>query len=81
MVDLETVENPADVSELKELIQNHQTFTGSTVADRILKSWDDELANFRKVMPVDYKRALEELARESAQATAPVEIVATGGQN
>jgi len=81
MVELESVQSPADVSELKELIQNHQTYTGSTVAGDILKGWDDELPNFRKVMPVDYKRALEELARESGQAEAPAQTVATGGQN
>ena len=66
LVDLEDVEAEADVAELKELIEKHSNYTGSTVASGILDSWDDSLSKFVKVMPRDYKRALEELAAEEA---------------
>lgn len=64
-VQLEAVEAPEDIDELRELIAKHQKYTQSTVAEKILEAWDVELANFRKVMPIDYKRALEEQKKES----------------
>ncbi len=60
MVDLDPVETAEDISELKQLIENHLRYTGSTVADGLLKKWPDTLREFIKVMPVDYKRALVE---------------------
>ena len=60
MVELETVEDAGDIVELKELIQKHAIYTGSTVAKHILDNWDTELARFIKVMPVDYKRAIQQ---------------------
>ncbi|MEZ6059090.1 MAG: glutamate synthase-related protein [Planctomycetaceae bacterium] len=69
MVELEPVVDIADISELKDLIEKHQQYTGSEVARRILSEWDTTLSQFVKVMPVDYKRALRELAEEGAAAT------------
>ena len=60
MVVLEKVETAEDTAELKELIKRHQDKTDSSVAARILESWDESLPKFVKVMPVDYKRVLEE---------------------
>ena len=60
MVVLEKVETAEDTAELKELIKRHQDKTDSSVAARILESWDGSLPKFVKVMPVDYKRVLEE---------------------
>ena len=60
MVVLEKVETAEDTAELKGLIERHQDKTDSSVAARILESWDDSLPKFIKVMPVDYKRVLEE---------------------
>jgi glutamate synthase (NADPH/NADH) large chain len=69
LVDLEAITDEDDVVELRELITRHQVFTGSTVAARILDSWDSSLKKFVKVMPRDYKRALKELqAAEAALA-------------
>ncbi|QDU41896.1 Ferredoxin-dependent glutamate synthase 1 [Symmachiella dynata] len=78
MVELERLEEEADISELRELIQKHQNYTGSPVAARILEDWETSVSQFRKVMPVDYKRALE-LAREEDQQQA--EAVTAAGQN
>ncbi len=64
MVDLEAVESDADVSELKALIEKHQKYTGSTVAEKILDDWKNMLPQFVKVMPRDYKRVLLEQAQK-----------------
>jgi glutamate synthase (NADPH/NADH) large chain len=71
-VQLEPVEEPDDIAELRDLISKHHAFTNSTVAAEILDQWDRQLAKFRKVMPIDYKRALLEQKREQAAAAEPV---------
>jgi len=67
MVELERMESEEDIAELRQLIQNHLQYTGSDVAARILDDWDSSLASFTKVMPIDYKRALREMAAESTE--------------
>jgi Glutamate synthase domain 3 len=52
-----------DLERLNLLITRHARFTGSTVADRILADWKRYCPMFRKVMPVEYRRALAELQR------------------
>ncbi|MEW9804393.1 glutamate synthase large subunit [Mesorhizobium sp. ZMM04-5] len=52
-----------DEERLHQLISNHAHFTGSTKARTILENWADYRPKFRKIMPVEYKRALEEMAR------------------
>ena len=50
------------------LIARHARYTGSTRAAEILANWGDYLPKFRKVMPVEYRRALAEMkAREEAE--------------
>ncbi|MGB0742025.1 MAG: glutamate synthase-related protein, partial [Planctomycetaceae bacterium] len=66
MVELEPVTEEADVAELKTMISNHVQYTGSAVGSDILARWNETLPQFHKVMPVDYKRALRELAEEQA---------------
>ena len=51
-----------DGERLHQLISNHARYTGSTRARTILEKWDHYLPKFRKVMPVEYRRALAELA-------------------
>ncbi len=57
-----------DATRLRTLILRHRQFTGSRRAAEILENWDRYLPKFRKVMPVEYRRALAELeARERAE--------------
>ncbi|MCG6861796.1 MAG: glutamate synthase large subunit [Chromatiaceae bacterium] len=56
-----------DAIRLRQLIENHLHYTGSTVAGRILDDWDAYLPRFVKVMPVDYRRALEEMQAQNRQ--------------
>jgi glutamate synthase (NADPH) large chain len=51
----------ADVERLHVLITRHAKATGSRRAAEILANWKDWLPKFRKVMPVEYRRALREL--------------------
>jgi len=64
LVELETIESQEEAAEIRQLIENHQQYTGSCSAAEILSDWDNNWKNFVKVMPVDYKRALAELAKE-----------------
>ncbi len=50
-----------DAQRLKGLISKHQHYTNSARARHILDNWEAFLPKFVKVMPVDYRRALEEM--------------------
>ena len=63
---LETVSVAEDMIELKNLIENHARYTGSSVARHVLDHWESSLAQFVKVMPTEYKRVLAE--RKAATA-------------
>ncbi len=58
MVDLDPVTD-ADSDELRNMIQNHFDYTGSTVAKFVLDDFDNQLKNFIKVFPKDYKKVLQ----------------------
>jgi glutamate synthase (NADPH/NADH) large chain len=57
MVDLDPVSNH-DIAELKAMIENHFENTGSTVAKFILNDFENQLKNFVKVFPKDFKKVL-----------------------
>jgi glutamate synthase (NADPH/NADH) large chain len=48
-----------DFDLLKSKLINHHTFTGSPLATSILDNWENEKANFIKIMPFELKRVLE----------------------
>ncbi|AQQ72266.1 Ferredoxin-dependent glutamate synthase 1 [Limihaloglobus sulfuriphilus] len=61
MVDLESVWHDEDKTLLKNMITRHYEETGSQQARYILDSWRDMVGRFVKIMPVDYRKALERL--------------------
>jgi glutamate synthase (ferredoxin) len=63
MVELEDL-TPQDIETVKGLIGNHVKYTSSALAKKILKDWSKNSKKFIKVMPTDYKKALEILAKE-----------------
>ncbi len=65
MVDLEPLEDAEDVAHLRRLIEAHVEHTGSDRGARVLERWPR--GSFVKVMPVDYRRALQEMAARAAQ--------------
>jgi glutamate synthase (NADPH/NADH) large chain len=54
-----------DAARLYLLIARHAHFTGSTVAAKIIAEWPAFYPKFRKVMPVEYRRALNEIKAEA----------------
>ncbi len=52
----------ADDELLRSLIEKHAQFTGSERARMICDSWDSYRCKFVKIMPLEYRRALSEMA-------------------
>jgi glutamate synthase (NADPH) large chain len=52
-----------DEERLLQLISNHHAYTGSTRAKAILDDWAGYRTKFVKVMPVEYRRALQEMEK------------------
>ncbi|ODT32126.1 MAG: glutamate synthase subunit alpha [Kaistia sp. SCN 65-12] len=52
-----------DEERLYQLISNHVHYTGSGRGREILDNWTSFRPKFRKVMPVEYRRALQEMER------------------
>ena len=67
MVDLEPLSEPDDIELVRDLLIQHAGYTGSTVAARLLSDWDWAVGKFVKVMPLDYRRVLEEQKNSRAQ--------------
>ncbi len=65
------VEND-DIIECRAMIEKHYKYTNSAVAKRVLDYWEALRKNFVKVMPVDYKKALQRIAAEKTKASAKV---------
>ncbi|HAJ57236.1 MAG TPA: glutamate synthase large subunit [Candidatus Omnitrophica bacterium] len=77
MVELGGVTKIKDISNIKALLQKHITYTKSPVAEGILKNWETEVKKFVKVLPLEYKRVLEEA--ETKLDEAEVESEASDG--
>jgi glutamate synthase (ferredoxin) len=75
MVELGPVETPEELAELQALIDRHAALTGSQLAARVLKEWKSLAPRFAKVMPKDYKRALQAFKEVEAQGLSGEEAV------
>ena len=53
-----------DLDIVKELVQNHYTHTYSDIAEKIISNWDNHKKHFIKIMPIEYKAALEKMAKD-----------------
>ena len=69
MVDLESVWKQEDKDLLYDLIEKHENLTRSTRARRILDGWQDMVGRFVKVIPIDYRKALERMKAEEERDT------------
>ena len=56
-----------DAERLFLLLKNHALYTGSKKATLILDQWDLYLPKFIKIVPVDYRRALLDIWKDSAK--------------
>jgi glutamate synthase (NADPH/NADH) large chain len=53
-----------DAERLRILLERHHLHTGSARARALLDDWQTTLGKFVKVMPRDYRRALQQLEAE-----------------
>lgn len=56
LVNTYEVTGKADKEVLEELLNKHYTYTDSDVAKKILSNLDEELSNFKKIVPKDYEK-------------------------
>jgi glutamate synthase domain-containing protein 2/glutamate synthase domain-containing protein 1/glutamate synthase domain-containing protein 3 len=74
MVDIEPVIEEKDRITLHTLISNHVNFTNSEHASRILRDWTEMLPQFVKVMPIDYRKAIDRMKKAEANETEVVAV-------
>ena len=74
MVELSLIEEASYRKELHELIRQHYLYTGSKLARTILDNWNHYVDEFIQVVPIEYKRVLqEEQMRKLQQKIADVQ--------
>ena len=78
LVDVMSNMGAQDAERLEELIKRHLHYTGSERAKTILENWAEYLPKFRRVMPVEYKRALAEMAKQQAADTTGLGVLEIG---
>jgi glutamate synthase (NADPH/NADH) large chain len=61
LVELGPVEDKADIMELQDMISKHLLYTQSPLAGKILTNWEEFLPKFVKVIPLEYKKVLNEI--------------------
>lgn len=60
MVEINLVEDSQYRKELHELIRQHYLYTGSKLARTMLDDWNRYVEDFIQVVPIEYKRVLQE---------------------
>jgi glutamate synthase (NADPH/NADH) large chain len=78
LVDLSHGMTERDATLLRRLIARHAAFTGSPRARMILAAWDSYRARFVKVMPIEYRRALQQMQARARATERPEVSVAVG---
>lgn len=68
MVELSGIEDPSEIAFVRGMIEDHHHYTGSEIAARLLVDFKRSVSHFVKVLPIDYKRVLEEEAAKAAAA-------------
>lgn len=67
MVELSLIEDSRSRKELHELIRNHYFYTGSKLAKTMLDSWEKYVDQFIQIVPIEYKKVLQEEEMEKLQ--------------
>jgi glutamate synthase (ferredoxin) len=67
MVLLEKLESPEEIKEIEMMIRNHVNYTGSPLGQKVLEDWENYQPRFTKVIPIVYKRILQEMAQNFAR--------------
>ena len=66
LVSVESVTQKQDITCLKELIRRHVEATGSQKGREVLEHFDEQLANFKKIIPHDYSHMLQLISKYEA---------------
>ncbi len=61
MVELAKITDYEDIRELQGMIAKHQLYTKSKLAEKILIHWEHYISKFVKVLPLEYKKVLNEI--------------------
>jgi glutamate synthase (ferredoxin) len=75
MVGIEKLESPAEIAEVRALVEKHLAYTKSSRAKKVLEDWDKMVPRFVKVMPNDYKRMLACIERAHGQGLTGEEAI------
>ena len=75
MVSLLEVSDNEEQIKLHELIKNHQLYTGSDVASRIIGDWNKAIKKFVKILPLDYEQMLNEIEKAKAEGFEGTEMM------
>jgi len=67
MVGIEKLESPAEIAEVRGMIERHLAYTQSSRARQVLDAWAEMTPRFVKIMPKDYKRMLTCIERAHGQ--------------
>ncbi|BDG04491.1 glutamate synthase large subunit [Anaeromyxobacter oryzae] len=73
MVGLSKLEDPAELADVRALVEQHATLTESTYARKLLSDWSGTAAKLVRVVPHDYRRVLEAQARMREKGLSPEE--------
>jgi glutamate synthase domain-containing protein 3 len=77
LVDLESLTDPEECGDLRHLVAEHAARTGSPLAEQLIAEWDERLGEFTKVMPRDYRKALQmRIQEETAEWRAAMGVQA-----
>ncbi len=69
MVDVEPLSAKEDRETLYQLIRNHVEYTESAFGRQLLDNWEESFPLFVKVMPIDYRHALERIRAREIEAS------------
>jgi len=81
LVDVMSDMSQHDAERLHQLIERHARYTNSGRAQTILANWTEYLPKFRKVMPVEYRRALAEMTKHQAADQTGLDVIEIGLQH
>ena len=75
MVGLQRLQDTEEITEVRRLVERHLAHTSSDRARQVLDAWDEAVTRFVKVIPRDYKRMLEAIARAEEQGLVGEEAI------
>ncbi len=75
MVDIESLAESEEIAKVRGMIERHREFTGSARAAHVLDNWEAMVRKFVRIIPKDFKRAVESLKRAHEQGLSGDEAI------